>query len=558
MHKTALPIGIDDFKKIITENYYYVDKTLFIKELIDYKGDVNLFTRPRRFGKTLNLSMLQYFFEKTVQENHYLFQNLAIMKEGERYLSEMGKYPVIKITLKSAKALIWADSLNNIKEELRREYRRHDYLLSGEKLPEYMKKSFYAIVDGSASDAEYSMSLVMLSECLYRYHGNKVIILIDEYDVPLENSYFMGFYKEMANFIRTLFEGALKSNSNLYFSVITGCLRITKESIFTGLNNLNMISILDYQYSEHFGFTEKEADNLIIYYDLERKARTIKNWYNGYLFGNTTVYNPWSLINYAAKSISEPDLLPSPYWSNTSSNDIIRTLIEMSDLSVRDEIEQLVMGNTITKPVHEDITYDEITTSLDNLWNFLFFTGYLKKVSETIRNRIKYLTLKIPNEEVLYIYENKIMAWFTENIKTKDLTRMYKAIAESDSETFQKELSALLGDTISYYDSHENYYHGFLSGALAMMKGYIIKSNREAGDGRSDIFMKPPSPDKAVIIIEIKVAANAAELSSKCEDALKQIDERNYAHDFFQEGYKDIIKYGVAFFKKRCMVHTKS
>ena len=412
-----LPIGIDNFEEMITKGYYYIDKTLLIKDLFDYKGKVNLFTRPRRFGKTLNLSMLQYFFEKTDNDNSYLFKGFEIMEQGKGYTEHMGQYPVINLSLKSAKQPNFELAYSCLKDEIVSEFRRHEYILSSEKLTNE-KEEYKKIVKKEGNQELYITAIKFLSQCLEKYYDKKVIILIDEYDVPLENSYFRGFYTEMIDFIRSLFESALKTNSSLEFAVITGCLRISRESIFTGLNNLNIVSILNDQYSEHFGFIQDEVTKMLYDYELQDKDVLIKNWYNGYTFGETNVYNPWSLIKYVFDLSVNKNKFPISYWANTSSNSIVRSLIERADVATKEEIERLIAGETIEKPVHEDITYDEVYKTMDNLWNFMFFTGYLKKVGERMdeTNQI-YLKLMIPNEEVRYIFRYKVLDWFNEKIK---------------------------------------------------------------------------------------------------------------------------------------------
>ncbi|MCI5727859.1 MAG: ATP-binding protein [Clostridium sp.] len=559
MEFKPLPIGVDSFEKLINNNYYYVDKTLLIKELLDKKEDVNLFTRPRRFGKTLNLSMLQYFFEKSDKDNAYLFDGLEIMKAGEKYLEHMGQYPTINLSLKSAKQPNFDRAFKCIKEEISKEYRRHKEILQGESLSDALKKKFQDICDEKGGEDEYCKSLQFLSECLEKYYDKKIIILIDEYDVPLENSFFEGFYSIMVNFIRSLFESALKSNSSLQFAVITGCLRISKESIFTGLNNLNIISILNNNYSEYFGFTQEEVNAILKYYKKEDKEEIVKKWYNGYVFGESNVYNPWSVIKYLYDAIASKHAFPLSYWANTSSNSIVKSLIEKADLSTKMEIENLIAGNTIEKPIHEDITYDEIYKTTENMWNFMFFTGYLKKVDERFDKETKqiYVTLKIPNEEVDYIFRYKVLDWFKEKIKAKDLSVLYNAIMEGNAEVFQKNLGKLLRESISFNDAYENFYHGFLVGVLMNISDYIVKSIRECGSGRSDIYIKSPSVLEKAVIIELKVADNVKELGKKCDEALEQIDKKGYEEELRTEGYEDITKYGIAFYRKDCMVKKK-
>lgn len=552
-----LPIGIDDFEKLITRGYYFVDKTLLIKDLLDNKSDVNLFTRPRRFGKTLNMSMLQYFFEKSNTDNSYLFNDLNIMEEGEKYTTHMGQYPVINISLKSAKQPSFELAYVSIKRRIAEEYKRHQYVLESEKL-EVEKERYLKIAKEQGEEGDYIDSLYYLCECLRKYHEKKVIILIDEYDVPLENAFFEGFYDRMIKFIRSLFESALKTNSSLEFAVITGCLRISKESIFTGLNNLNIISILNDRYAEYFGFTDKEVKELAKHYDLEEKYEIIKNWYNGYIFGSTNVYNPWSVIKFTFDLTANKNAFPSSYWANTSSNSIVKSLIERSDTRAKKEIESLIEGKTIEKPVHEDITYDEIYDSLDNLWNFMFFTGYFKKVNERMDNEdIHYLEFSIPNKEVKHIFKSKILKWFQDKVKARDLNKMYDAIILGDAESFEKELGKLLIETISFNDAYENFYHGFVTGALTNMHDYIIKSNREGGSGRSDLFIKSASLRGIAIVIEFKVAKNIDELEEKAEEAIKQIENKGYDMELRSEGYKNIIKYGISFYQKDCLIKLK-
>ncbi|MZK52082.1 AAA family ATPase [Clostridium beijerinckii] len=562
MELKPLPIGIDDFEKLITRGYYFVDKTLLIKDLLDNKADVNLFTRPRRFGKTLNMSMLQYFFENTEKDNKdsnsssvCLFEGLNIMNQGEKYTSHMGQYPVINLSLKSAKQPTFQMAYECIIDEISKEYARHIYVLDNKKLIDSEKENFLNILNKKGKDSDYAKSIQFLSICLEKYHGKKTIILIDEYDVPLENAFFEGFYDRMIAFIRSLFESALKTNSSLEFSVITGCLRISKESIFTGLNNLNIISILNDRYAEYFGFSDDEVKELTKYYKLEEKYSLIKDWYNGYIFGQTNVYNPWSVIKFIYDLLANINVFPSSYWANTSSNSIVRSLIEKADTVTKKEIELLIEGKTIEKPVHEDITYDEIYDTMDNLWNFMFFTGYFKKVNEKIsETNQKYLTLEIPNEEVKYIFRRKVLRWFEDKIKVKDLSKLYTAIINREPEIFEVELGRLLMETISFNDYYENFYHGFVVGVLANMHDYIVKSNREGGTGRSDLFIKSVSKRGVAIVIEFKIAKDIDDLEKRAEDALKQIKEKGYDTELRSEGYKNIVKYGISFFEKDCYV----
>ena len=564
MQCKPLPTGVDNFEKLITRGYYFVDKTLLIKELLDKKGDVNLFTRPRRFGKTLNMSMVQYFFEDsrkddgTKMDNRSLFDGLSIMESGERYLSHMGRYPVIALSLKSGKQPDFNLSRKMLIRQIADEYKRHRFILQGNLL-EIDKIRYQNIMEECAKEEDYNDSLKFLSQCMEQYYGNKAIILIDEYDVPLENAFFAGFYEEMTAFIRSLFESALKTNSSLEFAVITGCLRISKESIFTGMNNMKINSILNKSYDEFFGFTEVEVMRLCDDYHLTHKFPLIKEWYNGYVFGNVNVYNPWSVISFIGDLQVDENELPASYWANTSSNSIVRTLIEMADDETRSEIEQLIAGKTIEKQVHEDITYDEIYKTMDNLWNFMFFTGYFRRVGERmdVETKQRYVELKIPNEEVKYIFRNKVLGWFQETINRKDLSVLYHALIRQDPATLEQELTELLMKTISFNDAYESFYHGFIAGVLSGMNGYTVKSNREGGRGRSDLYIKPVTRKKPAYVIEFKIAGKFSEMEAKAEDALEQIEDRNYCQELFDDGYGTVICYGISFFGKDCLVKMK-
>lgn len=556
-----LPIGIEDFKELIENNYYYVDKTGLVKELLNNRSKVSLFTRPRRFGKTLSLSMLKYYFEVVYDQNGNkedkgsLFKGLEIMAAGSEYTNHMGQYPVISLSLKSAKQPDFETAYIMLKRQIADEFRRHKY--AADKLEGNDKRRFELIMNETDQREQYLDALAFLSRVLKGIYGKNTIILLDEYDVPLENAYFKGFYKQMTDFIRSLFESALKTNPNLEFAVITGCLKISKESIFTGLNNLKMVSILDISYSEYFGFTHPEVEHMLQAYDIIGRQEEIKSWYDGYLFGKSEVYNPWSILMYVDSLRQDQDAKPKPYWANTSSNSIIRELVEHADNSVKQEMEILIEGGTIEKPVHEEITYEDIYKTIDNLWNFLFFTGYLKKVSERLEDVITYITLGIPNLEVKYIYQNTILDWFGTQIRQKDLTGIYSALLEKNTQQMEKELSKNLMETISFYDYREDYYHGFLGGLLKMMEGYTIKSNRESGLGRSDLLLLSAPYEGIAIIIEIKVAETYAQLEEKAKAALKQMEEKQYDAELRLEGYHHFIKYGISFYKKLCRVLCK-
>ena len=409
-------------------------------------------------------------------------------------------------------------------------------------------------IDLGAGREDFNSSLQFLSQCLEKAYGRRAVILIDEYDVPLENAYFAGFYGEMTSFIRSLFDSALKTNLSLEFAVVTGCLRITRESIFTGLNNLNMISVLSDLYAEYFGFTQKEVDEALRFYGREGKREVMKRWYDGYRFGSAEVYNPWSVIKYIQDIAENENYLPRPYWANTSSNNIVKTLVEKADISVKEEIEKLIGGGAVEKAVHEEVTYGDMDGNQDNLWNFLFFTGYLKKVEERIEGRTIRLKLAIPNEEVRYIYENTIINWFRERIKKEDLSLLYRSLEEGDCQAAGEIIASHLAGTISFYDYAENFYHGFMLGMLSQADRYIVRSNRESGNGRYDIVMKTPSRRGLAILIELKAALSMDDLEKACQRGLSQIEEMGYGRELQEDGYRNIKRYAVAFYKKDCEV----
>lgn len=554
MEHKPLPIGIENFEEMINKEYYYVDKTLFIKELLDKMGKVNLYTRPRRFGKTLLLSMLKSYFD--TEGDAKVFDGLKIMDAGDRYTSHMNKYHVISLTLKSAKQNSFESAMGMLRTEFVREFDKNAYVLESNKIDDRDKELFIRLKSGKADYSEYKITLKLLCECIFKATGTKSIILIDEYDVPLESAYYNCYYDEMIDFMRALFEGAFKTNDYLEFAVITGCLRISKESIFTRLNNLKINSILEDNYDEFFGFTEEEIKEMLLIYNLDVKYDEVKKWYNGYVFGSANVYNPWSSIMYVDDHVANINRLPVSYWANTSSNSIIKDLIERADDIVKSEIEGLIAGETIEKPVHEDIIYGEIHESQDNLWNFLFFTGYLKKVSERFDDDTKntFLTLKIPNWEVEYIYREKIHSWFGKKVKETDRTVLFNALTGFDAKTFEIEMGKLLRQSISFNDYYENFYHGFLVGILMGMDGYIVKSNREGGQGRSDIFVKPLDMTNPGIVIEIKVADSMRNIEEKAKEANAQIIEKGYEDELLCEGFLETRRIGVAFFKKNCKV----
>jgi len=567
MMKKALPVGVENFEDIIRSGYYYVDKTLFIKELLDYKGKVNLFTRPRRFGKTLNLSMLRYFFEDTGdaernEKNRELFSGMKILDAGEDYTGQMGMYPVMNLTLKSAKQESYENAYYAILSEIAVEFDRHRSVIERGKekitLKEY--EQYFSIADEKADINQVRGALKLFSRCMFKITGKKTVILIDEYDVPLENAYFRGFYDKMADFIRSLFEAALKTNDCLQFAVITGCLRISKESIFTGLNHLNIISVLDQKFSEHFGFTEAEVMQAMIYYGVESRFPVMKEWYDGYTFGSADVYNPWSAVNFLYDLYSDINAFPHPYWVSTSSNDIVKDMVAQADRETKGQIEVLLDGGTLDMQVHEEVTYGDMHSRGENLWNFLYFTGYLTKEAEYFKDKYVFLKIRIPNTEVMTIYENTILNWMKERIEKQDFHELYHAMEAGNAEKMEEILNGQLFSTISFYDSAENFYHGFLAGILSQSDRYLVQSNRESGNGRSDIMVKSPSLRGRTFIIEIKVSKGIDDLEADAEEALQQISDKKYADELRSEGYRTIDCYGISFYRKDCEVrfaHTK-
>lgn len=555
-----LPIGISDFATIIQKGSYYVDKTLLIKELLDSTTGVTLFTRPRRFGKTLNMSMLKYFFEDDRdihgQKRNWsgIFEGLNIMEAGEQYLAHMGQYPVIYLTFKDTKRESFEESYQQFQMLIAEEYKRHYFLLESI-TDEQDRERYKLIASEKATQVEYQNAIRFLSQCLEAHYGRKPVVLIDEYDVPLENAWSKGFYDKMISFIRALFESGLKDNTSLEFAVITGCLRVSKESIFTGLNNLNVVSIRSTNYDEYFGFKVEEVQHMCHYYDLDDKYETVRDWYDGYTFGQTEIYNPWSVIKYLYDALPSRDWLPMSYWANTSSNSIVRTLIDRADDDDRMQIEELLAGNSITVQIHEDITYSEIFDSSDNLWNFMYFTGYFRRRREWMEGSSIYAELVIPNKEVHYIFEQKVQGWFREKLKGRDMTPFYTAFANKDCAALEQEINDIFEETISYMDQNEYYYHGMFAGLLTGIKGFGIRSNREGGKGRSDLFVKPVRRSREAFVVEFKVAKDIDDMGAKADEALRQIVEKQYDAELRNDGYKYVSCYGIAFCGKECAVH---
>ena len=559
--KKKIAIGVEDFKEIIDKGSYFVDKTLMIKKLIESQAKVTLFTRPRRFGKTLNQFMIRRFFEDEITEkgekvdNGYLFDGLKVTECGEKIMQHQQQYPVIFMTLKSAKQPNFEMAYGALADEIYNEFMRHRYVLQSDALLPIEKERYENLLNRRADEKEVAKAFAFLSECLFKYHGKKTIILIDEYDVPLENAYFRGFYDKMIDFIRSLLESALKTNPYLEKSVITGCLRISKESIFTGLNNLETDSVLRTRYGDSFGFTQEEVEELLAYYGLSEQLEEVKQWYDGYLFNHFEIYNPWSLLKYVNDRKDHVTEFALPYWSNTSSNSIVREMVGEADEDAKRDLETLINGGTIEKQVHEDITYGDIHQTQDNLWNFLFFTGYLKKVGERKEGNNLQLQMKIPNIEIATIYENSISYWFDQRIKKKDRSPLVRALEDGDCEAAENFINEQLFDTISYFDYAESYYHGFMAGLLKNAGRYAVYSNRESGNGRPDIVMQTANIRKGrVIILELKIAGSIAEMEAACDRGLAQIEEQRYAEPFTTEGYPEVKKYALSFYKKECMV----
>ena len=558
MNFKPIPIGRENFKEIIENNCLYIDKTLMIKEIIDSTSKVILCTRPHRFGKTLNMSMIQYYFEKTDQDNSYLFSDLKISQAGDKYKAHMGQYPVISLSLKSMKQATYESAFALYKKIISDEFDRHRKVLKSQNLSESDKKKYESICDDTADKDLYLYSVKFLSDCLYKAYEKNVIILIDEYDVPLENAYFRGYYNEMTDLIRSVFESALKTNNSLEFGILTGCLRVSKESIFTGLNNLKINSIITTDYSEYFGFTEPEVKTMLESYNISERFDDVKGWYNGYIFGKTPIYNPWSILNFISDLRSDINAITKPYWSNTSSNDIIRELIFTGGEETRATLQELMNGKSVKKPIYEDITYRNVDINSDYIWSFLLFTGYLKQIDMYLKEDTPYCEMVIPNREVRSIYKNTIMHWFDERIKTVGTTELFDAVITGNSEKFEDIVNDWLLDTISYHDSYENFYHGFLTGLITGRRGYSVKSNRESGKGRSDITICEFQKRKIAVIIEIKIAEKYSDLDKKCEEALKQIDDKQYEAELREQSYNNIIKYGIAFCSEKvCKVKKK-
>lgn len=556
MQKKKLPIGIENFEKLCSEDFYYIDKTGLIRELLKNWGEVNLFTRPRRFGKSLNMSMLEHFF--SLNGDKSIFDGLEIAKETALCEEYMGRYPVISVSLKGIDARNYETAFQMAVQILKRVPGKVQYLLESDALSEQDKMEYRKLLDDNMSEAVFCNSLRILSELLEKHHGTKVILLIDEYDVPLAKAHANGYYDQMISLIRGLLGEALKTNSSLKFAVLTGCLRISKESIFTGLNNLKVLTIADERFDEYFGFTDKEVQELLQYYDLADHYDMVKKWYDGYQFGNVGVYCPWDVLNHCDRIRSEPYAQPENYWINTSSNDAVKRFIEESaNATTKREIERLVAGEVITKEIRQELTYPEIYQTIDNIWSLLFTTGYLTQRGKPEGRQMK---LAIPNLEIRDIYVTQIMDFFKENVRedVSLLDSFCAALKSGDAGTTEKLFTEYLRKTISIRDTavrkemKENFYHGVLVGILGVKTRWGVSSNREMGEGYADILVEPDTGDMG-IIIEVKYAHDG-DLDAACLKALEQIEHTGYEEDLEDDGVENILKYGIACYKKRCKV----
>lgn len=555
MERKPLPIGIEDFKEVIDSGYYFVDKTLMIKDLISNKVKVGLFTRPRRFGKTLNMSMIQRFFEKTDESNAYLFDGLKI-SEFPECMQYQGQSPVISLSLKSMKQGSYKDAFHMFKVLIAREYDRHKNILKSGKISDSERDLFHSILTQKAEDAFYLDSIKFLSDIMVKYYNKNVIILIDEYDVPLENAFHQGFYTDMVNLIRSVFESALKTNPSLDRAFLTGCLRISNESIVSGFNNAEVFTVISPRFADSFGFTPNEVANILRHYNLEDKANEIQVWYDGYLFDDTKIYNPWSVLNCVDSYLDNDEAACKPYWSNTSSNEIVKRLIEESNDRTKNAIEELINGTPVKAQIYEDITYGTIDVNSEYIWSFLLFTGYLKVTAyETIGDET-YYEMVIPNTEVKSIYKNTIRAWFEKKINADSRTDILEAILKADAEKLEDLLCTWMVNTISCFDEQENYYHGFVTGLVSGFNGYMVVSNRESGNGRFDLVVKQRSKWNYAAILEFKIVDKYNQMTKACEDALKQIEEKDYEASLRDEQYENIAKLGVCFCQKRCRVKS--
>ena len=559
--KTKLPMGIENFREIRRQKFYYVDKTALIRELLENWGKVNLFTRPRRFGKTLNMSMLKCFFE--IGSDSALFDGLEISKETQLCEEYLGKFPVISITLKGATGRTFDEAKSMLRRLIGKEAQRFQVLMQSDKLTELEHQQYKTLIHMNdkgiftMEDEVLKDSLFTLTQLLKKHYGQDVIMLIDEYDVPLDKAYQSGYYDDMVELIRSLFGNAFKTNDSLYFAVLTGCLRISKESIFTGLNNFKVYTVKDVRYKEYFGFIDTEVKQMLEYYGFTSHYDATKEWYNGYLFGNTGIYCPWDVINYCGDLRDASVTEPQNYWINTSSNDIVRRFVSKANTTTRDEIEVLIDGGSVKKRIRQELTYRDLDSNIDNLWSILFTTGYLTQRGFDSNDLTE---LVIPNKEIRWIFVQQIREWFQEeSVKDrKKLESFCRAFQENDTKAIEKGFNEYLWNTISIRDTSvrkemkENFYHGILLGLLAYMDGWLVKSNAESGEGYSDISIEIRQREIG-IVIELKYAENGT-FDVSCQEALRQIHERKYETALIENGLHTIYRYGIACYKKRCKV----
>lgn len=557
MSKINLPVGISNFKKIREDGYFYIDKTNLIQELLVPKpAEVTLFTRPRRFGKTLGMNMLAHFFD-IQEDSRELFQGLKISENRELCENWMNQYPVVLLSFKNVDGLEFETAYGKLESVIAELYKSHYYLKDSEKLNEFDKDIFYRIAAKKADTEEVMNSLFKLTHMLNLYYGKPVILLLDEYDVPVAKANANGYYEQMLDMIRGILGAALKDNTFLKFAIVTGCLRITKESIFTGLNNFTMDTIQDSRYDEFFGFTQAEVDKLLEDASLILHAEEMKAWYDGYRFGDMEVYCPWDVVNHVDNLLQNPEIEPIGYWKNSSDNGIIRSFIDYSGPAITQKFETLLSGGYIIENIQEDITYNYLHSSEENLWSILYFTGYLTRVSDEKVNKElprDYYALKIPNKEIKEIFETTIKKWFTESTQQMDRKALFASIWNGDAKKATTEISKLLRRTISYYDYREDFYHAFFAGIFAGA-GYVVQSNKEHGEGRSDIIVQDYAGDR-LAVFEVKYSRKLEDLEADCEKAISQIDEKMYAEEF-QDTYAEVICYGIAFYKKRCKILKK-
>ena len=549
-----LPVGIDSFEKLRREDFYYVDKSRMIVDLMANWGEVNLFTRPRRFGKTLNMSMLKCFFE--IGTDKSLFDGLRVSEEKELCEKYMGKYPVVFVSLKDVDGLTFEDAYDMLREIIRKECVRLQFLMDSDALTDAEKEPMKRLLGNRPERVDIKNSLALLCSLLEKHYGQKPILLIDEYDVPLDKAYYHGYYPQMIDLIRAMFQAALKTNSSLFFAVLTGCLRVSKESIFTGLNNLKVCSISDVKFDEFFGFTDEEVRAMLSAYGLENHYEETRTWYDGYRFGGQDVYCPWDVIYYCDDLLSNPRQKPRAYWMNTSSNDMVRRLIDRStNGTTQMEIERLIAGETITKTLNEQLTHNEVDASIENIWSLLYMTGYLTAVDYPDGNRYE---LRIPNREVRQIYMQQVLSWFNHKVEseTDKLTNLYAAFETGDTETIKEILDEQLLDTVSFYDARESFYHGFLLALLSTCANWNVSSNIETGKGRSDILVSRKDR-KIGFVVEVKDVKDEDKLDAACEAGMKQIDEKDYTALLRRFRVKEIRKYAIAFWDKECRVVMK-